>query len=89
MVMGWGAAYSPALSRQALQAFCDSFGALGRKWDVQPGCVLGMATFTSFSGSLKEQVMMVGRWGWEVVLQRREWLWCQEWCFMGAGGWRL
>lgn len=40
-----------------------SFGAMGRKWDVQPGCVLGMATFTSFSGSLKEQVMMVGRWG--------------------------
>lgn len=19
----------------------------------------------------------------------REWLWCREWCFMGAGGWRL
>lgn len=36
---------------------------LGRKWDVQPGRLLGTATFMSFSGSLKGPVMVVGRWG--------------------------
>lgn len=46
--MGWGTAHSPVLSRQALQASCASPGALGRKWDVQPGCVLGMGHLYEF-----------------------------------------